>query len=177
MADEEGGTAWMSGAPNSDYGFADFYQGVGSIIAGRKTYEVLASKTAYGFFPYEDKEFICVSSKTDLTPLSQQMSFILPKDLKEQVARLKIESDDKGIIWLAGGAKLASSLIDEGLVDEIQLATLPLLLGQGLSFATGLAKVRPLRLIESEVRSAGVIVSRYQILKAWRSDTHTNMAQ
>lgn len=177
IADAKGGTSWMVGAPGSDYGFAQFYAEVGTILAGRKTYEVLAEKTAYGFFPYPDKEFMCITDQDDLEQLSDNVSFIKPAALFKTVARLKIEDESKGLIWLAGGAQLASTLIDEGLVDELRVATVPILVGSGISLAANITKIRPLTLIDSESRSGGVLVSRYRIRKQHREESELNMAQ
>lgn len=177
LSDEQGSTAWMVGAPNVDYGFAEFYAKVGTIIAGRKTYDELASKTAYGYFPYSDKEFYCVSSSDDLEALSEDMHFIKPDELISQVAKLKISPDDESLIWLAGGAQTASTLLDAGLVDELRIATLPILLGRGISFANNIRNIRPLRLFESTKHDGGVVMSSYLIVKSQRSESELNMAQ
>ena len=56
-------------------------------------------------------------------------------DLVAEVARLKAQ--DGKPMFAYGGASFARSLIAHGLIDQFELAIIPIVLGQGLPIFTG----------------------------------------
>jgi len=93
---------------------------------GRKTYEVgLASG---GDMSMPGIEAI-VFSRT--LPASQSRGFrVVGDDPREVVRKLKAKSGRD--IWLFGGGELFRYLLDGGLVDTVEVAVMPVLLGQGI---------------------------------------------
>jgi len=79
----------------------------------------------------------------------------------DEVAALKAQ-DGKGV-YLMGGAELAASLIDAGLVDELHLITYPLLAGPGTSLFAGLAQRRPLDLLDARPLDGGLVAVSYAV--------------
>jgi dihydrofolate reductase len=63
-----------------------------------------------------------------------------------------------------GGGVLFRSLLDAGLVDFVDLAVLPLLLGDGIPLLPGGERC-PLRLEESKALPSGILVLRYSVAR------------
>jgi dihydrofolate reductase len=77
----------------------------------------------------------------------------------EEVARLKEQpGGDIGV----GGAGLASSLIELGLVDEYQLFVAPIVLGGGTPFFPALDQRIPLELVETRTFASRIVYLRYR---------------
>jgi dihydrofolate reductase len=55
---------------------------------------------------------------------------VIGDDLEQRVRELKAEPGKD--IWLFGGGSLFASLLDAGLVDVVELAIIPALLGRGI---------------------------------------------
>jgi dihydrofolate reductase len=81
-------------------------------------------------------------------------------DLAEEIARMKAQ-DGKPIV-AHGGASFVRSLISAGLVDEYALLVYPVALGQGLPIFSGLAKPRPMKLVNSQVFPGGSAAQVYR---------------
>src|SRR5262245_38783958 len=80
-------------------------------------------------------------------------------DLVEEVQRLKREADgDVGV----GGANLASTCIELGLVDEYRPFVYPVALGGGIPFFPPLAERIEMRLVETREFAIGVVYLRYE---------------
>jgi dihydrofolate reductase len=80
-------------------------------------------------------------------------------DVAGEVARLKQEP---GKDLAVGGAGLASSLIDLGLVDEYQLFVSPVVLGGGTPFFPPLEKAINLELVETRTFDSPAVYLRYR---------------
>jgi dihydrofolate reductase len=79
----------------------------------------------------------------------------------DQVANLKLQPGKD--IYLMGGAQLAGSLIDAGLVDELHVITYPLLAGPGQSPFERLGRRRKLELLSLRPLEAGKVGLSYAI--------------
>jgi dihydrofolate reductase len=136
IADEEGGYDWIVMDPDIDFGalFAQF----DALIMGRGTYEVAGS----GGPGFGDKEVYVVS--TTLDPKKHEKVTVISKDVEGFVTKLKKQKGKD--IWLFGGGVLFRSLLEAGLVDRVELAIIPVLLGSGVPVLPGLDGVARLRL-------------------------------
>lgn len=84
---------------------------------------------------------------------------IVKGDFEKEIRALK-RRRGKHLLAL-GGAKFAASLIEHGLVDELQLIVNPALLGRGKSLFKGVTRWRDLRLDGSKKFRSGAILLRY----------------
>lgn len=78
-------------------------------------------------------------------------------DLVEEVNRLKNQPGKNIIVY--GGASFVSSLIENGLIDELNLFVNPTAIGEGLRIFTGHTA---LKLAGSTAYDCGIVVNRYQ---------------
>jgi dihydrofolate reductase len=84
---------------------------------------------------------------------------VLRGDVVDEVAKLK--RDVEGEIVVHGSARLAQTLLEHDLVDEVRLMVYPVVLGSGKRLF-GEGGKKPLRLVESRVVGDGVAILVYQ---------------
>ncbi len=137
----------------------------GAYLLGRRTYEIFA-----GYWPSDpgappdiaeqlNTKPKHVASTTLTDPLDWQNSSVLEGDVPSAVAGLK--QGDGGDLLVIGSTVLVQSLIQHGLVDELHLVIDPLLVGGGKRIFPDDGALRPLRLVDHEVTSAGAIIAVY----------------
>lgn len=164
IADQNGSVDWLYGAPNTDYGYEDFYASVDTVLFGSATYETILSFGDY--YPYEDKQVFVYSSKP-LVSVSENTT-ICSEPAAHHVARLKLEEGSD--IWLGGGGKLGAALLNAGLVDELRIFVQPILLGQGIRLVEQLDRFIGLDLVNHKVWPGNLVELHYTLIKGWRSD-------
>lgn len=112
---------------DEDYGYGEFYAGVGVVLMGRTTYEqVLSFDVDY---PYAGKEGY-VFSRTRAGEEDDYVRFVDGENIPGFVENLKKNSDKN--LWLVGGGQLVREFLKLDLIDRIELFILPVVLGQGL---------------------------------------------
>jgi dihydrofolate reductase len=77
----------------------------------------------------------------------------------------KIKSQPGNDIYVVGGAKFASSILDAGLVDELRLVVNPWILGGGKSLFVGNRNRHSLKLIETKKMEGNTVLVRYALGK------------
>ncbi|MGA8443021.1 MAG: dihydrofolate reductase family protein [Candidatus Sulfotelmatobacter sp.] len=87
-------------------------------------------------------------------------SRLVSTSIQEEVSQLK-QRPGKDIMVL-GSAKLASSLLQWGLVDEYRVIFNPVLLGKGRPLFTGITERIRLKLVATKVLLSGVVILSYQ---------------
>jgi dihydrofolate reductase len=91
---------------------------------------------------------------------SWAQAYVASGDLVEEVTRLKAQ--DGKPMFAYGGATFARSLIAHGLVDQFELAIIPIVMGKGLAIFSDLTQPRRLTLISSKAFPKGTIVQVYR---------------
>ena len=121
IAAPDGGYDWIVMDPEID--FNALFKKFDTVLMGRKSYEA-AQGADYGM----PKPKTYVFSKT-LRPADVKGA-ILSNDPRKTVTELK-QAKGKDI-WLWGGGELFRSLLELKLVDGLEVAVIPVLLGDGL---------------------------------------------
>jgi dihydrofolate reductase len=124
IAGPNGEYDWIVMDPSID--FAALYKEFDTVVVGRKKYEVMTAQGGTGAMPGLD---VIVFSRTRTAEVHQGVR-IVSDDPSEVVAALKKKPGRD--IWLFGGGALFRTLLDAGLVDTVQVAVMPVLLGQGI---------------------------------------------
>jgi dihydrofolate reductase len=75
---------------------------------------------------------------------------------------LSIRQKVSGDIWVYGGAKLITSLMNLGLVDVYRLAIHPVIIGEGIPLFSDNKNRIQLNLINTEQSKSGVILLNYE---------------
>jgi dihydrofolate reductase len=127
IAGTNGEYDWI--VPDPDVDFAALYREFDTVVMGRKTYDLVAAQPDHGAMPGID---VLVFSRT-MAPATYPGVRILNDDPREIVAALKKKAG--GDIWLFGGGELFRYLLDADLVDTVEVAVNPVLLGSGIPLA------------------------------------------
>lgn len=76
-----------------------------------------------------------------------------------------LKQEDGKDIWLFGGGKLFKSLLDAGVVDEVEVAVVPVLLGEGIPLLPGQAATHRLILTKHRTYGSGIVLLNYAIVR------------
>lgn len=130
----------------------EFWKTIDTVVMGRKTYEVAASSGS-GAYPGA-KNY--VFSRTLKQPSRDQVE-VISQNAAEFVRHLKNKSG-KGICVMGGG-KLAHSLFQARLIDQIGLNIQPVLLGSGTPLFYEMNEQLDLELLENKrLKNGGMFV-------------------
>ncbi|MFK8057255.1 MAG: dihydrofolate reductase family protein [Saprospiraceae bacterium] len=158
IAKPDGSVAWLENIPNPDlldYGYADFYQSIGTTIQGRSSYDQVISWDID--FPYAGKTNFVFTRKQGLAN-TEHVTFI-SEDHVAFVKNLKSEKGDG--IWLIGGGQLNTMFLNERLVDELRVFVMPIVLSEGIELFESLPNETALMLKSSNSYPTGVVELRY----------------
>jgi dihydrofolate reductase len=156
IAGPKGESHWIVVDPDIDFG--SLFKQFDTVLLGRKTYEATRRQTGGGAMPsmqayvfsrtlrQADCPGVTVSDKPEVT-----------------VAALKAKSGKD--IWLFGGGSLFRSLLDLGLVDTVEVAIIPVLLGDGLPLLPHPAKHARLKLTKHTLyQKTGTVALEYVVV-------------
>lgn len=155
IAGPNGEYDWIVMDPAIDFGalFKEF----DTAVMGRKTYEVMTAGGGHGAMPGLD---VVVFSRT-LPAAAHRGVRILNDDPAEVVSALKAKPGRD--IWLYGGGALFRSLLDAGLVDTVELAVVPVLLGAGIPLLPPGAATKLTLSDQKTLPASGIVVLSYSI--------------
>ncbi|MYB20185.1 MAG: dihydrofolate reductase [Holophagales bacterium] len=124
IAGPNGEADWIVIDP--DYDFAELYGEFDTYLVGRKTFESTGGQDRGSMPGARTYVFSRTLRQADYKNLT-----IVGDDWKEVVQSLR-EEDGKKDIWLFGGGSLFRSLAEAGLVDTVEVAVIPTILGGGV---------------------------------------------
>ena len=144
---------------DQDYGMSDFLKRVDSTFVGRKTYEMsLGMEGGNAAFP-QLKEYVFSTTLNHV----KKGSVLIKNDIQEQVEKIKRDSGKD--IWLFGGARLTTSLMNLGLVDEVWVAIHPIILGAGKPLFNDIKGRVKLKLLDTKTYNTGLVSVVYEIVR------------
>ncbi len=158
IAGPNGEADWIVVDPEIDFGalFARF----DTVLLGRKSYEAARQQGGGGSMPGM-KSYVFSSTLRQADCKGATLS----NDPRETVRALK-EQPGKAI-WLFGGGGLFRSLLELGLVDQVQVGIVPVLLGEGLPLVEHPSKLAKLRLAKHRVYAkTGTVLLDYELAAA-----------
>jgi dihydrofolate reductase len=144
------------------------YASVDTVLLGRRTYELTLQP---GAPPWPAHWRIYVCSRT-LDPVQHPRVAVISDDLETTVTELRAETGSD--IWLFGGGSLFASLLAADLVDDIELAVMPVLLGAGVPLLARGAPRSRLILTRSSASTAGIVDLHYEVEKSVRRVQHSS---
>jgi dihydrofolate reductase len=153
ITDTKGSPDWIVMDPDIDFNalFAQF----DTFLMGRRTYETMPAGSVGGK--------VVVFSRT-LRQEDHPQVVIVNDKVKEVVEDLKREPGKD--IWLFGGGELFRSLMEAGVVDSVELAIIPVLLGGGTPMLPTPAPQQKLSLTRHYVYpKSGIVMLEYDVEK------------
>ncbi|WP_298402929.1 dihydrofolate reductase family protein [uncultured Chloroflexus sp.] len=158
IAGPQGDTSWIPDEPAIEFGalFAEFE----TLLMGRKTFAGLPlADPEYGQL-YASKELVVVS--TTLTAADHRNVTIINELSHHSIEQLRQRPGKD--IWLFGGGELFRHLLALDVVDTIELAIAPVLLGNGIPFLPAPGPSRQLTLTEQRrYEQSGIVWLSYRI--------------
>ena len=156
IAGPNGEIDWIVHDPTID--FASIFSGFDTVLLGRRTYELTLQP---GAPPWPDGWRIYVFSRT-LDAAEHPAVTVVDTDIGSTVASLRAESGRD--IWLFGGASLFSSLLAADVVDQVEVAIIPVLLARGVPLVAADAPRSRLLLSESHSHPSGIVTLHYDVV-------------
>lgn len=161
IADPDGGYGWIVMDPEID--FAAMAAEFDAYVMGRGTYEIAQTDGGGGDMMAGSEVYVV---STTLDPAEHPKVNVISDDPARAIAALKAR--DGKDIWLFGGGVLFRALLEAGVVDTVEVAIIPVLLGQGIPLLPGLES-GPVRLELSGQRtyaSSGIVKLDYRVVDA-----------
>jgi dihydrofolate reductase len=163
---ERGG--WVTPyADNEAMGFLnEVYARADAFLFGRRTYEIFAGSWGTWDDPGDSPIWTALNTKpkyvasTTLTEPRWANTTVLSGDLAAAVGELKAEP--AGELQVHGSGALIRWLLDNQLVDEITLLTVPVVVGQGMRLFPDAGPDAALDLVESRSTPKGVTIQIYR---------------
>jgi dihydrofolate reductase len=147
-------TDWIPPEPSFD--FAALHAQFDTYLMGRRTYEVARDMGA----SFEGKRVI-VASRT-LRAEDHPGVEVIGEGLEQRIRELREEA---GLdVWLYGGGNLFAQVLAWDLVDTVEPAILPVLLGGGVPLLPGTARPRRLELRSHQAYPGGMILAEYAVI-------------
>jgi len=140
--------------------FAEMYRGFSGLVMGRKSYDVfLATGGAPGLtLP------TYVYSRSLLEGERDGVTFA--HDAVSHVRRLKADDGDSKPLWLWGGGELFRQLAEADLVDAVEVAIIPVMIGQGLQLLPSPGPKLSLRLKTHRLfGQTGTLLVEYEVVR------------
>lgn len=149
--------------PDPAFDFEAIFSQFDTLLMGRRTYE--AVRPMISGLP--GKRVVVVSST--LKQERHTDAVIVSGDVE---ARIRALREEDGLdIWLFGGGVLFSTLLELDLVDSVEPAIVPILLGGGVPFLPTPAVRRRLSLRQHRVYPSGIVLVEYDVVAPGQPDT------
>ena len=155
IAGPHGDYDWIVMDPAID--FAALYREFDTVVMGRNTYDMMTAPGGSGAIRGLD---VIVFSKT-LPAAASPGVRIVNDDPAGYVAALKQKPGRD--IWLFGGGQLFRSLLDAGLVDTVEIAVMPVLLGHGVPLLPPGSMAKLVLSHQKTLRTSGIVVLSYTV--------------
>lgn len=153
IARSDGSYDWIIMDPAID--FAALFREFDAAIMGRKTYDVVAAQSA-GFLP---KNAVVFSRSM---PEGTREGVRITNDDPVTVVKA-LKAQEGGDIWLYGGGELFRTLLAAAQVDTVELAVIPVLLGQGVPLLPPGAETTLVLTAHQVLPGSGIVLLAYQV--------------
>jgi dihydrofolate reductase len=156
IAGPHGEFDWITMDPDID--FAALFSQFDTAVMGRKTFLATLQHGGGGAMPGLD---VVVFSRT-LRAVDYPEVSIVNSDPADSVRSLKAKAGKD--IWLYGGGELFRTLLEAGLVDTVEPAVVPVLLGDGIPMLPSPAALTKLSLSGHRLYpKSGMVVLEYAV--------------
>ncbi|GIZ10082.1 dihydrofolate reductase family protein [Flavobacterium sp. UMI-01] len=157
---KNGGLDWLNSIPNPDHddmGYIAFNKEIDALVMGRKTFE-----TVLGFdvdWPYDKPVFVLSNSLKEIPASLKEKAFLVNGTLTEILAQIH----KKGFyrLYIDGGTTI-TNFLNEDLIDEMIITTIPILLGGGAPLFSELPNELKFELIGTKTYLNQIVQSHYR---------------
>jgi dihydrofolate reductase len=154
IAGSKGEADWIIMDPDIDFGA--LFEQFDTFLLGRRTFEAIARGENAGMPGMKTLVFSRTLRQCDHPEVT-----IVAERAEETLAALRAQPGKD--IWLFGGGLLFRSLLEAGLVDTVEVAVIPVLLGGGIPLLPPPAKQTELTLTGHKVYKTGIVSLEYAV--------------
>ena len=154
IAGPKGEADWIIMDPEIDFGA--LFEQFDTFLLGRRTFEAMGSGGQGGSPGVKTFVFSRTLRQQDYPGVT-----IVAERVEETVAALRAEAGKD--IWLFGGGSLFRTLLNAGLVDTVEVAIMPVVLGEGIALLPPPAKQAKLKLTGHKVYKTGIVSLEYSV--------------
>ena len=159
IAGSTGEYDWIVMDPEID--FDAMFKRYDAVLMGRKSYDA-AKQSGYGMPKPQTYVFSKTLQQADAPDVT------VSNDPRKTVTALKKQKGKD--IWLWGGGELFRSVLELGLVDQLEVAIIPVLLGDGLPLLPRSGTRAKLKLTgERLFKKTGTLMLNYDVKRARKS--------
>ncbi len=155
IAGPDGEYDWIPEDTSIDFGA--LYGDVDTLLMGRKTWELVLSQGDSN--PLAKMQTVLFSTTTPDPQLPHVT--VVRANAADAVRALKAQPG--GTLWLYGGGALFASLLDAGVVDEVEVGLCPNLLGSGIPLVPKTERKHQLKLLDEKRHDSGILMLRYAV--------------
>jgi dihydrofolate reductase len=144
IADKYGGLDYLHAIPNptnDDMGYHSFISSIDAIIMGRTTFETVCSFD--GEWPYQVPVFVLSNTLTEIPSAQKGKAYLAKGSLTED------------------GGKTIQSFLQEDLIDEMIITSIPILLGGGFSLFGELTSPMLFKCVKTTILVDAIVQSRF----------------
>lgn len=163
IADKQGGLDWLNQIPNperQDMGYEKFMEGIDAILMGRRTFDTVCAFDME--WPYRLPVFV-MSRTLDSVPDKLKDKAEVVHGSPEQVLD-QIHRRGHYRIYVDGG-QTVRTFLQEDLIDELIITTIPVLLGGGTPLFTELPAKLEFEHVESALYLDALVQDRYRRMR------------
>jgi dihydrofolate reductase len=155
IARRDGSFDWLYAYPPQDFGIDAYHAAIGCLVMGRATYE---TERAMEPWLHAGRRVFVVTSKplANPPPLVEAWQGSL-----EELTRM-LDGGCFGRIGIEGGGQLIRGLVEIGRLDVLEMAIVPLVLGDGIPLFPAGTRELPLRLAKCEPKTGGALHVVYE---------------
>jgi dihydrofolate reductase len=175
-----GAMDWMAPAENDQWDEQfEFLKSIDTMLLGRTMYpdyakywyatlnNLASNKLERHYASVADNIQHIVFSRTMEQPVTDGIAAkhtrFVRGDAAAEILKLKNQPGKNIVVW--GGARLASSLINAGVVDEYHLMVNPIILGGGKTLFKDATEKRKLQLLTTKTFKGGVVALHYKSMQ------------
>ena len=149
IARSDGSFDWLMPYPPQEFDIDAYHAGIDAVVMGRDTYEV---ERAMPEWPHAKPVFVVTNRPIDAPPPL----------VEARAGDLLAVADELGRrgyrkIGVEGGGRLIRGLIAIGRLDVLEMAIIPLVLGDGIPLFPAGTPELPLSLVKCEPKSGGAL--------------------
>lgn len=152
IAGPNGEADWITTDPEVDFGA--LYRQFDTALIGRRTFEYMLKHGSSSVPGMNSLVFSQTLRQADYPRVT------IVESAPEKVVS-KLRSDPGKDIWLFGGAQLFSYLAAHSVVDTIEVAIMPVLLGEGIPLTCHLSHRKKLKFTGQKTYKSGIVLLEY----------------
>lgn len=158
IARADGSFDWLEGHPAQEFGIDAFLEKVDAILMGRDTYDIVRD---FGEWPHPGKPTIVMTNR----PLGDVPPGVEARSGDLDAVAAELEARGYGLVWVEGGGQVIRGMIAAGKFDVLEMAIIPIVLGDGIPlFPSGTPELK-LELRSCEPRSGGALHIIYDAVR------------